>query len=237
PDGCAILARNAFDAQSGALCPAKTVAASEPPTPPPAPGPGETPPACDGETRKLIAAVHSERDRSRSFVELTGVGSASQLVQEGDRIDDDEVFAIYPTAVHLKQSCGYYCSLSMFGELAQSGALPAFAPASGGASFKVQRALVESVLQDPGAGLGSIRVVPHSKDGRMVGAKLYGIRKDSPLHTLGLQNGDVLLAINGLEIATPDAALDAYSRLRSESNLSVSLERRGEPMTVDYAIE
>lgn len=237
PNVCAILARNAFDTESGALCPAKAIAVNEPPPPPPAPRPGETPPPCEGEARKLVAAVHSEHDPARSYAELSTAESASQLFQEGDRIDDSVVFAIHPTAVHLKQPSGHYCSLTMFGEPARSSALAPLAPPAGTPRFKVQRSLVESVLQDPATGLGAIRVVPYSKDGRMVGTKLYGIRKDSPLHTLGLQNGDVLLAINGLEIATPDAALEAYGRLRSATNLSVSLERRGQPMTVDYAIE
>jgi general secretion pathway protein C len=183
-----------------------------------------------------VAAVHSERDPARSFAELTSAESASQLFQEGDRVGDSVVFAIYPTAVHFKQSSGHYCSLRMFGEPAPSSAPPPLAP-SAGASFKVKRTVIESVLQDPANSLRSIRVVPHSEDDRMVGVKLYGIRQDSLLHTLGLQNGDVLLAVNGLEVATPDAALEAYGQLRSATNLSVSLERRGQPMTVDYAIE
>jgi general secretion pathway protein C len=230
PEPCAILARNVFDSASGALCPAKAVARSELP----APRLGETPPPCEGETRKLVAAVHSERDPAWSFAEVTSTQSAAQLFQVGDRVDDNEVFAIYPTAVHLKQSSGHYCSLTMFDEPAPS---HTDITAVTKKRFTVQRAIVDRVLQDPARGLRSISVVPQSKDGRMVGVQLFGIRRDSMLHALGLQNGDALLAINGLEIATPDAALEAYARLRSASNLSVSLERRGQPMTVDYAIE
>jgi general secretion pathway protein C len=242
PDHCAILARNVFDSGTGALCPARAVARNEPPPAPPAPRPGETPAPCEGETRKLVAAVHSERDPARSFAELASAKSPSRLLQEGDRIDDDVVFAIYPTAVHFKRPSGHYCSLTMFGELVPSSATPSpsptlpLAPATA-ARFKVRRALIESTLQDPASSLRSIRAIPHSEDDRMVGVKLYGIGRGSLLHTLGLQNGDVLLAINGLDVATTDAALDAYAQLRSASNLSVSLERRGQPMTVDYAIE
>jgi len=242
PDRCAILARNAFDPASGGLCPPKAVAGIEPP---PAPRPGETPPPCEGQTRKLVAAVHTERDPKRSFVELVSTEAASQLLREGDRIGDNVVFAIHPTAVHLKQSNGQLCSLTMFGEpasnrppvRAQAKERSSSITAVTGAQFTVRRALVDSVLQDPMSSLGSVRVVPHSKDGRAAGIKIYGIRSDSPLHALGLQNGDALLTINGLEIATPDAALEAYGQLRGASHLAVSLERRGQPMTVAYAIE
>lgn len=105
------------------------------------------------------------------------------------------------------------------------------------ARFRVQRALIDSVLRDPAGELRSIRAVPYSRQGKLIGVKLYGIQGDSLLHVLGLQNDDVLLAINGLEIATPDAALEAYARLRSASKVSVSLERGGRPMIVDYSIE
>lgn len=240
PDRCAILARNVFDAASGALCPARARARSEPP---PAPRPGEAPPPCAGETHKLVATVHSERDPALSFAEVVSVASASRLFQEGDHVDDDEVVAIYPTAVHFKQSSGQYCSLTMFGEpIANHSPVQATDLGSGITAvnetrFTVPRALVDDALQDPESVLRSIRVVPQAKDGQLLGVKVYGIRRDSVLHALGLQNGDALLAINGLEIATPDAALEAYARLRGASNLALSLERRGRAMTVDYAIE
>ena len=103
-------------------------------------------------------------------------------------------------------------------------------------SFKVNRSLVDNLLSNQAALMRSARVVPHEQNGQVVGVKLYGIRRKSVLGQLGLQNGDLLRTINGYDMSSPDSALEAYSRLRSASNLSVTITRRGRPMTVDYNI-
>ena len=52
-------------------------------------------------------------------------------------------------------------------------------------------------------------LVPDEQDGRVVGVKLYGIRRGSFLNRLGLHNGDSLRTINGFSLANADDALEA----------------------------
>ena len=54
--------------------------------------------------------------------------------------------------------------------------------------------------------------------------------KTNPLYA------DLIKAINGLDMSTPDKALEAYTKLKTASHLSVRLERRGEDLTLDYQI-
>ena len=103
--------------------------------------------------------------------------------------------------------------------------------------FAVPRTFVDKILQNQGEIMRSARIVPHEENGQVVGVKLYGIRRNSLLGKLGLQNGDLLRTINGFEMSSPDTALEAYSRLRSASNLSVAVTRRGRPMNIDYDIQ
>jgi general secretion pathway protein C len=70
-----------------------------------------------------------------------------------------------------------------------------------------------------------------------VGVKLYGIRKSSLFGKLGLQNGDLLRTINGFDMGSPDSALEAYAKLRSASNLSLAIVRRGTAVTMEYNIQ
>ena len=72
--------------------------------------------------------------------------------------------------------------------------------------------------------------------GRVVGVQLFGVRGNSLLGRLGMQNGDVLNRINGLDIASPDRALEAYSRLRTSDSLQVSVTRGGQPVNIDFHI-
>jgi general secretion pathway protein C len=38
-------------------------------------------------------------------------------------------------------------------------------------------------------------------------------------------------------MASPEKALEAYARLRTASNLNVKVNRRGQPMSIDYRIK
>jgi general secretion pathway protein C len=102
--------------------------------------------------------------------------------------------------------------------------------------YTVRRSLVDKLLQNQGELMRSARVVPHEENGRVVGVKLYGIRKSSLFGKLGLQNGDMLRTINGFDMGSPDSALEAYAKLRSASNLSLALVRRGNAVTMEYNI-
>jgi general secretion pathway protein C len=78
------------------------------------------------------------------------------------------------------------------------------------------------------------RIVPSKKDN---GFKVFSITKDSLYSKIGIQNGDVIKSINGIELSSPDKALEAYSRLQSASKLSLDIIRRGSNETMEYTIE
>jgi general secretion pathway protein C len=103
--------------------------------------------------------------------------------------------------------------------------------------FHVDRAVVEKILSDQTELMKSARVVPDTQDGKVVGVRLFGIRPDTLLGVLGLQNGDRLETINGFDMASPEKALEAYMRLRTADGLKLQLNRRGQPMTIDYKIK
>ena len=104
-------------------------------------------------------------------------------------------------------------------------------------NFRVTRGLVDQVLANQAKLMRTARVIPHEENGRVVGVKLYGIRRNSLLGRLGVQNGDMLRTINGFDMSSPDSALEAYARLREADNLTLSVVRRGQPMTIDYNIQ
>lgn len=103
--------------------------------------------------------------------------------------------------------------------------------------FTVARSLVDKLLENQAELMRTARIIPHQENGRTVGVKLYGIRRNSLLGRLGLQNGDMLRTINGYDMTSPDSALEAYSRLRGANHLTVSIVRRGQAMNIDYSIQ
>jgi general secretion pathway protein C len=103
-------------------------------------------------------------------------------------------------------------------------------------SYEVQRGTVDSLLGNMSALSRAARIVPEVRDGRAAGFRLFSVRPDGPFAKIGLQNGDVISAINGLEMTTPDNALMVYTKLKSASHLSVGLERNGQKITKEYNI-
>jgi len=103
-------------------------------------------------------------------------------------------------------------------------------------NYEVQRGTIDALLGNMGALAKGARIVPETKDGKPAGFRLFSIRPDGPFAKIGLLNGDVVSAINGLEMNSPDQALLAYTKLKTANHLSVGIERNGQKITKDYNI-
>jgi general secretion pathway protein C len=219
-DASAILARNVFDSTRGPIVN----------SPPQAPGP-----CADG--LQLVATV-ATRAEGWSLAAIR-VGGTTVLYREGQPLGMHRVSRIGWGHALLESAGGVTCHLAMFG-----GARPdasrrsAGAPESGidrvgPSEFNVDRRLVQRVLDDP-TPLLTTRVMPYSEDGRLVGVRLLGIRREDLLGRLGFENGDVLRSVNGLDVASPERALDALQHLLTASHVTVRLGRRGSMVVLDY---
>lgn len=104
--------------------------------------------------------------------------------------------------------------------------------------FNVERAVVDHILENQGEFMKSARVVPEkTADGKVAGIRLFGVRPDTLLGTLGMKNGDRLETINGFNMGNPEEALNAYARLRTANKLTIKVTRRGQPTSIDFNIK
>jgi S1-C subfamily serine protease len=101
-------------------------------------------------------------------------------------------------------------------------------------TYEVPRATVEAWTADPTLVTSGGRGVPAVDDAQN-GFKLYAIRPGSAYAALGLQNGDVVRAINGTPIATGAQILELVAR--STRQISLDLVRRGQPVILNYLIK
>lgn len=101
--------------------------------------------------------------------------------------------------------------------------------------YRVDRALLDKLVQNPGD-LLRVRAIPEQEGGRAAGLKLKGIKPDTLLATLGLQDGDRLEAINGMSMADPTEAMGAFARLRYEKHLVVTVRRGGKEVNIDVSV-
>lgn len=104
-------------------------------------------------------------------------------------------------------------------------------------SFEIDRSLVDKVLANPTAVARGARVVPSVKNGQPNGFKLYAIRPSSVYAKIGLMNGDTIHAVNGFELTSLDKGLEVYTKVKESTSLSVTITRRGKPLTLSYSIK
>jgi general secretion pathway protein C len=88
----------------------------------------------------------------------------------------------------------------------------------------------------PRSALSRLRVTPEYANGAVVGVRLFGIGPDSLLAQIGFESGDRLETVNGVDVTTPERALTAYAKLRTESHFSVAITRRGARVVLEYHI-
>ena len=103
--------------------------------------------------------------------------------------------------------------------------------------FNIERSVVDEILEKQAELMRSARIVPEKDGDKVVGIRMFGIRKGTLLNVLGFQNSDRLVSINDFDISDPQKALEAYGRLRTVDRLKVNVVRNGAPMTIDFNIQ
>ena len=258
-----ILRRNIFDSARGDLTaePLPEIPLGEDGQPLDDWDPNRPPPKCTGKLR-LVGSVVSPVAPDWSFAAIAGSSDGkTMLYREGSDVDGSRVLAVHSSSIVMSASSGV-CQLLMFEE--EEAGVPrapiARKPAAAkpgndrnaglsdqeltdgieklsDTKFNIQRGLVDKVLANQGSLMKSARVIPHEENGRVVGVKLYGIRRNSLLGRLGVRNGDMLRTINGFDMTSPDTALEAYSRLRTADKLTLAVKRQNKEISIDYNIE
>lgn len=270
--GTAILERNMFDSQTGAMTWDAPVAVTEAET---SEG-GETPSADDpmGEpgpcatNLRLVATTVVPRRPELSFASIsTGAEGKSMLYRQGMKVEGHEVVGIREQRVFLRPSGRPLCQATMFSPPPSAAPPPAEPPAVAAApagderpppapkssiseeelnagitqvsdtNYTVSRTLLDKVLSAQSELMRAARVIPYEENGRVVGVKVYGIRRAALLGKLGIQNGDVLRTINGFDLSSPDSALEAYTKLRQMDQFTIAMIRRGQPRTMEYSVK
>lgn len=239
-DAAAILRRNLFCSTCPPLIEASAVATVDE---------DDTPTKTDLPV-SLIATLGTE-DTTMSLAILrdgdtrrTGAYRAGALLRWGVRIDHVEERRVY-----LRREDGRltYLDLPEPARGATSQAPPV--PASPGdrdldsgirrlanGRYTIQRSLLDKLLGDMNGLARTARIIPASANGRATGFRFVAIKPDTFYARIGLQNGDVVRAINGHEMTSPDRALEVYSKLRSASHLNLAVLRGAQPMNIDYDI-
>ena len=256
PNAEPILSRNPFDHVTGSLHPpvvedtavaSTTLDTSDP----------FNAPICDG-VKVLVIAASSDPDWSFAAVSGT-TDTKSMLRRRGGDFNGKTVHFVGWDRVWF-QNGSALCQAQLFKQpethaaAAPPPSASAASSAKGGApgldpalakgiqrisptEFNIDRGVVDKILENQSELMRQARIVPEQENGKVVGIRMFGIRPETLLGTLGMENGDRLQTINGFDMASPEKALEAYARLRTADKLVVQVNRRGQNMNLDYNIK
>lgn len=251
-----ILARNPFDSVTGPL---NRVAVADGGVGGDQPVDTSDPynaPTCDGVKILIIA---QSADPAWSFAALSSGGpdAKSQLRRKGGDFGGKKVEYVSWDRVWLSNN-GALCQAQLFQPEAPPKAAAAPPVASentrGGppgvdpaiskgiqrvsaTEFNIDRSVVDKILENQADLMKQARIVPEQENGKLVGIRLFGVRQDTLLGVLGMENGDRLQTINGFDMTSPEKALEAYARLRTADHLTVQINRKGANTNLDYNIK
>ncbi|MDP5131464.1 MAG: type II secretion system protein GspC [Paraglaciecola sp.] len=77
-----------------------------------------------------------------------------------------------------------------------------------------------------------INISPHRPDGELLGYKVAPGKKASLFKAAGLQAGDVVTELNGLDLTDMQQSLEAMNALREAESIQMTVDRSGELLTI-----
>lgn len=104
-------------------------------------------------------------------------------------------------------------------------------------NYNISRTMLNKVLDNAGRLIGIAAVSPKTEGGQPVGMEIRGVRANTLLTKLGIQNGDILESVNGQSLTSTDAALGAYTTLRTADKFNLSIRRAGKSMIINYNLQ
>jgi len=198
---------------------------------------------------KLVAKIVSDNDVPElSMASLSLSGAPSQLVKLGSRFGRRQVVGIaydrgrMSPSVYLLGDDGL-CQAMTFEKSAVASERrvtthPRAKHRTGTqhTEILVERTAVNAILERAFELTRGISIAPKMKEGTVVGMGVFGIRQDSLLSTLGLENGDTIERINGVTMNSPEAALSLYTNIRSFDHFDIEVTRAGLPTRVEIRV-
>jgi general secretion pathway protein C len=167
------------------------------------------------------------------------------LYRTGDAIQTATVKEIFREKVVLtvngKDEILQMQELTSGKSISRPGGLPARAGTASSSKVRAQRislrrSYIEQSMTDMATLMTQVQILPHMENGVPAGLSLSSIKPNSIFRRMGLRNGDIITGVDGAEISSVDDALKLVDNLKSSSNLSVQLKRRGREKNIEYRI-
>ena len=102
---------------------------------------------------------------------------------------------------------------------------------------RLDRKEVDSALPEYMQLMREIRVRPHLEEGQPGGFLIYNIEPGSIFARMGLENGDVIMAVNGKPVTKTLQAVDFYDALKKGGTVNLEIKRGETKQELHFIIQ
>ncbi|HEY3490895.1 MAG TPA: type II secretion system protein GspC [Candidatus Deferrimicrobiaceae bacterium] len=81
-----------------------------------------------------------------------------------------------------------------------------------------------------------VRLIPYFEGNKNSGYRLAAIRPGTAFEKMGFVGGDVIQAVNNIELTSPERMFTIFQNLKDEKRVSVNVLRQGQKTTLTYEI-
>lgn len=100
----------------------------------------------------------------------------------------------------------------------------------------LDRREIDDAMKNLSQLLTKARIIPNFKDGKPDGFRIFAIARNSLYSKIGLQNGDILHRINGVEVKNPQNFMQVMEQLKDDNSINIDLVRNNKNETFNYDI-
>ena len=106
-----------------------------------------------------------------------------------------------------------------------------------GNKFNIQKSLIDEKMKDIGSTLTQARAVQMTNPDGSLSFKMTEIDPGGIFPYLGVQDGDIITAINGKPITNLNEVMALFGRIKNLDQLSLGIKRDGAESTQEYSIK
>ncbi len=169
-------------------------------------------------------------------------GKVKNYRNGAEQPDGSELLAVARNEVVIRQPNGMQEKLTLINPAAGATATAPTPSSSTGIRalgenrWSVSRDEVDKARSNLNQLLKSARMEPNIVNGQTEGFVVKMLRPKSLLAQLGLRRGDTVTRVNGVELNSPEKALQIFQQLREAKRLTVDLKRGSENLSFDYEV-
>lgn len=191
---------------------------------------------------RLVGTVVVDDPRKSVAIVANRSSGKQEIYREGDKVGQVLIKKILRNKVIVNTGGGDMVLTLELGESPDTSPAPREAtrdeqPHGPASSARLHREEAESAVLGPSHFMRQVRIRPHFQEGQPGGFLIYRLDPDSVFAEMGLQNGDVITAVNGEPITTTQEASDFYDALAEGGEVVLEVQRGEETQEILVEIQ